>query len=131
MSKAFWVAVKAIVLDENDNILILYKSENEDVNPNSFDIPWWRVVWWEDLETAIIREIREEVGLDVVVKKLSRTRWFTKWDLHLVGITYVVSVIELKEILLSDEHTNYFWKTKNEIINGDFPEWLKQEINMI
>ena len=31
-------------------------------------------------------------------------------------------------IELSDEHTDYFWKSKEEILSGDFPKWLKEEI---
>ena len=35
---------------------------------------------------------------------------------------------EIREIELSDEHTNYFWKSKEEILHGDFPKWLKEEV---
>ncbi len=131
MQQYFGVAVKCIIQDNEWKILLVYKSEIEDMNPNSFDIPWWRVNWWEKIEDAIQREAKEEVNLDIVVEKLSRSRWFTKWDLHLVGMTYIVKCEHPEHIQLSDEHTWYYWKTKEEILNWEFPVWLKEEVKMV
>ncbi len=127
----FWVAVKCIIKNNKWEILLVYKSETEDVNPNSFDIPWWRLNWWEKLEDAINREVKEEVNLNITIEKLSRWRWFTKWEMHLVWMTYVVKCENTDNIKLSDEHTGYFWKTKDEILNWDFPGWLKEEVKMV
>jgi len=114
--------------DTDWKILLIYKSDTEDVNPNSFDIPWWRVNRWEKLEEAIKREVKEEVNLDIEIDRISRSRWFTKWDMYLVWITYVVKCQNTNNIKLSEEHTWYFWKNKNEILDGDFPDWLKEEV---
>lgn len=35
------------------------------------------------------------------------------------------------EIKLSFEHTKYMWKTKEEILTGEFPDRLKNEVNSI
>ena len=51
-----------------------------------------------------------------------------KEELHLVGITFLVKCEEVDGIQLSGEHTHYFWKSREEILNGDFPEWLKEEV---
>ena len=66
----------------------------------------------------------------VEVEKLSRVWSFVKEDLHLVGITFVVKCEEGGEIVLSNEHTNYFWKSKEEILEGNFPKWLKEEVEI-
>ena len=52
MEKKFGVAVKAIIKNEEGNFLILFKSDNEDINPNEVDIPGGRVEFGE--ETAKI-----------------------------------------------------------------------------
>lgn len=78
-----------------------------------------------------MREVREEVNLDIVLEKLSRWWWFTKWDMHLIGMTYVARCENADLIQLSDEHSDYFWKSKDEILKWDFPEWLKEEIKVV
>jgi hypothetical protein len=37
--KNFGVAVKALIQNAEGNVLILFKSDREDVNPHDFDIP--------------------------------------------------------------------------------------------
>lgn len=128
MNQYFGVAVKCIIKDSHWKILLVYKSETEDVNPNSFDIPGWRIHWGEKLEDAIKREVKEEVNLEVEIEKVSRGRWFTKWDLHLIWITYVGKCSDVSNIKLSDEHTWYFRYDKEQILNGDFPGRLKEEV---
>ncbi len=132
MSKHFWIATKALIQNWEGKFLVLYKSEQEEINPNSFDIPWGRLERGEKLEKWILREVKEETNLDISITKISRTRWFTKENLHLVGITYLAKIQNNENtIQLSWEHNNYFWKTKDEILTGDFPEWLKEEIQAI
>lgn len=130
MSQQFWIAVKVLLQNQQGDFLVLYKSETEDVSPNSFDIPWGRIHWWESLENAITREVQEEVWLGVQIEKITRTWWFTKWDLYIVWITYLwVSTGEI--IQFSDEHTGYYRLSKEEIIDGEFPARLKEEIKSI
>jgi hypothetical protein len=68
----------------------------------------------------------EECGLSITIEKVSRTWGFTKRDLHLVGITYLAHC-DTEHIKLSDEHTDYFWQSKEDILSGSFPDWLKEE----
>ncbi len=128
MEQTFWVAVKSILQNPEGKILILFKSESEDINPSTFDIPWWRIQWGEKLENAIKREVEEEVGLDIEVIKVSRAWGFTKNDLHLVWITFLCLCNDIENLKLSWEHTWYYWLSKDEIINWEYPDWLKTEI---
>jgi len=57
-------AVKALIFN-NDKILLLKKSDKEDVNPNDWDIPGGRVKYLEKPEQALLREIYEETCLNV------------------------------------------------------------------
>ena len=128
MDHYFWVAVKCILQDPEGKILIIFKSDREDVNPNDFDLPGGRVQWGEKLEDALKREVKEEVHLDIEIVRISKTRWFTQGELHLVWITYIVTCADISPIRLSEEHTGYFWKTKEEILSGNYPQWLKEEV---
>ena len=131
MNQTFWVAVKALLQNTEGKFLILFKSDQEDMNPHDFDTPGGRIQRWEGLEEAIMREVQEETNLKVVVERFTRAWWFTKGDLHLVGVSFLVSCEDTEDLQLSDEHTHYFWKTKEELLNGDYPHWLKAEISAL
>lgn len=130
MSQTFWIATKALIINDQNQILIVYKSDKDDVNPNDYDIPGGRLEFWEKVEDGIKREVREELWIDVEIGKPSRVRGFVKNDMHLVGITFLATYLG-GEITLSFEHTNYMRKTKKEILEGEFPNWLKEEIKNI
>jgi 8-oxo-dGTP diphosphatase len=87
------------------------------MNPHDFDIPGGRVQWGEQLENAIIREVKEETELTVQIERISRGWGFTKGDLHLVGISFLTKCEACENIILSDEHSDFFWKSKEEILN--------------
>lgn len=131
MSQTFGVAVKWIIQNPEGKYLIVYKSDLEDVNPNDFDIPGGRIHRWEKLEDALHREIKEEVWLDITIQQLHSTRWFTKEDLHLVWITFLVTCSDYEHITLSHEHTGFQRHTKKEILEWAFPEWLQKEFSKL
>jgi 8-oxo-dGTP pyrophosphatase MutT (NUDIX family) len=125
------LAVKALLQNDHKEFLILYKSDTEEVEPHDFDIPGGRIERGESPEEALIREIKEETNLNATIEKISRTWGFTKEDFHLIGITYLVHCEDTSTIQLSDEHSNFYRKTKEELSQGEFPKWLKEEIASI
>lgn len=129
MSNYFWVAVKCIIQDPEGKILVIFKSDIDEVNPNDFDLPGGRIHWWEKLEDALRREVKEEVNLDIGIVGVSNPRWFTQGELHLVWITYVAKCEDISLLRLSEEHTGYYRKTKEEILAGEYPKWLKEEVS--
>lgn len=131
MPQSFAIAVKWIIKNPEWKYLILFKSSQEDVNPNDFDIPGGRINRWENLEDALNREIREETWLKIQIEKISRSRWFTKWETHLTGITFLTYCENRKNIHLSNEHNWYRRKTKEEIINWNFSSRLQEEFKKL
>jgi 8-oxo-dGTP diphosphatase len=129
MDKKFGVAVKAIVSFKG-KFLIVFKSDSEDVNPNSYDIPGGRLEFGEQPIDALIREVKEETGLTVRAIRPTRTWSFVKDDdFQLIGITFFCEA-DSNNIKLSNEHTNDLWLSAEEINERtDFPSWIKEEIN--
>jgi len=64
------VGVGAVVLDEQNRILLQLR--NKPPEADHWSIPGGRVEFMEKLEDAIIRELKEELGIDVVVEDLLR-----------------------------------------------------------
>ncbi len=121
----FGVAVKAIIRKEA-KYLIIKKSKSEDVAPDTFDLPGGRVQFGEGLEEALHREVREETGLEIDVKKPINAWTFTDGDFQLVGITYLCD-LKGGELALSGEHVSSAWLSLEELKASNLPPWLIKE----
>jgi 8-oxo-dGTP diphosphatase len=132
MKKYFSVAAKAVIL-LNDKVLLLDKSDLEDVNPNTVDIPGGGLEFGEKPEDGLAREVFEETGLDIVVVRPTRTWTLYKEDQErqLVGITFLCKLTDDSmepEPNLSHEHTKSYWVLTADILKGEYPKWLKEEV---
>ena len=125
MGNKFGVATKAMIRNEG-KYLVLYKSETEEINPNEIDIPGGRMKFGESAEESLKREIAEELGVNIEIEKPSRVWSFVKGDLHLVGVTFLAKYLDGK-LKLSGEHTKYEWVSRDKILMGDYPKWIKEE----
>lgn len=123
--KQFGIATKAIIL-KDDKYLILYKSDKEDVNPNSYDIPGGRLQFGEQPEEALTREVKEEVGLDIAILGPFEVWTFTKENFQLVGVNFLCKYLGGSESL-SDEHDHFKWLSIHEL-DKTYPEWILKTI---
>ena len=127
----FGIATKAIIFNAKLNkYLVLKKSDIEDINPNTFDMPGGRIEFGEKLEEAVVREAKEETGLDVSAKQVFNAWTFVKKDknFQLTGIDFLCTT-EQEEIKLSDEHSGFEWKEAEEIVEDEkYPDWLRKTI---
>ena len=69
--KYYIVVVNAVIINNENKILISKRSDDEDVLPGFYCVPGGKVEEGKNtlnvLETAIKREVREEVGIEVEV----------------------------------------------------------------
>jgi 8-oxo-dGTP diphosphatase len=128
MEKKFGIAAKAIIKNEEGKFLVLFKSKDEDINPNEIDIPGGRIEFGEEAAACLEREVREETNLDIRIGRPSRIWHMVKENLHLLGITFAADLVG-GDIKLSGEHDAYRWMAKEDIINGDYPKWIKKEFS--
>lgn len=56
--------VNALIIDDNNKLLIVKRNFDSD-EPGMWSLPWWTVENWESLKMALIREIKEELSLDI------------------------------------------------------------------
>lgn len=130
MERKFGFATKAIIKNDEGKYLVLYKSETEEISPNEIDTPGGRMKFGENAEESLKREVEEETGMMIEIIKPSHVWGFVKDDLHLVGVTFLAKYIG-GEFRLSGEHTKFRWVNKEEILNGDYPEWIKEEFKIL
>lgn len=127
MEKEFGIATKAIIKNKDNKFLVIFKSDIEEISPNEIDLPGGRLKFGESFEDGLKREIMEELGITIEVLKLSRAWTMIKDDLHLVGLTFLANYVS-GDIKLSQEHINFQWISKKNILDGEYPEWIKKRI---
>jgi len=128
--------VAAIMIEKN-HVLV-----HKQVNDQHWALPGGRVEVLEDSRTSITREIKEELGIDIIVNNLL---WFTEnffeynhKNFHEIGLYYQVS-FESKPKFSSEgfygeegERLIYKWTPIDEL--GDlllYPEFLKSSLKKL
>lgn len=79
----YHVAVAAIILDERGRLLLCKHTYRQGL---SWGIPAGNLEYGEDPEQAIVRELREETGLQITVQKLLAVE--SAKDFHHVSVVY-------------------------------------------
>ena len=126
MTEEFNIAVKALIRNERNKYLLLYRTETS--GRSGVDLPGGRLRQNETFEQCLKREAREETGLGIKIIKPLRT-WSQEQDrLRLIGITFLAQKTAGK-VVLSEEHKTYEWVSKKEVLERRFPKWLKDEFN--
>lgn len=108
------VVVKGVILHEG-RILIVKRAADDEVGRDTWETVGGKIEFGEDLETALTREVEEETGLKVTVEKiLYATAFKTDPARQVVILTYLCKS-STKEILLSAEHSDFKWATKEQL----------------
>ncbi|MFD2443045.1 NUDIX domain-containing protein [Bacillus sp. CGMCC 1.16607] len=108
------VAVKGVVINEGKALLI-QRSDHDEVGGGTWECAGGKIEFGEDLETALIREIQEEVGLTVIVDRILYAATFkTNPSRQVVILTYLCKT-EDNVVTLSNEHKDFIWAKKDQI----------------
>jgi 8-oxo-dGTP diphosphatase len=107
-SKEYWPAVKAFIVD-NNRILIIKRTMNDVDKPGVWEMPGGRLEPNENPIKGLIREVKEEVNLDIEVIKLFSVRRFTRDDKQKIEMSIYLCKSKNKDVKLSEEHSNFEW----------------------
>lgn len=124
------VGVKIIIRNAADEYLLLERAGAMPSDGKTYwDIPGGRINENEPLLEALHREVAEETGLSVMGEPelLSAQDIFVeKADLHVVRLTYVGSATG--EVVLSEEHGDYKWASKDELLAENADPYLRKVV---
>lgn len=121
---------------KNNEILLL---DQDTSNSRSWSLPGGKVESHETLETALVREMKEETGLDVSVKELLYVCDLITPDTHVLHITFRVDIIggnlgendkstdtreirQVKYVPVGDLHKYGFSRRFQELVEANFPK---------
>ncbi len=74
---SFGIAVKAFIIEE-DKALLLQRRSDDIHSPGKWDIPGGRLKYAENPLIGLAREVKEETGLDIVIKMPLHVQHFTR-----------------------------------------------------
>jgi adenylate kinase len=104
------VTIVTLFLEVDGEVLLLQRSKKEDQS-YTWGIPGGKLEDGEDGLTGLLREMREETGLDLSAEAITHAA--DRFAL-IPGWQYILKIYKLKletkpEISLSDEHVNFKW----------------------
>jgi 8-oxo-dGTP diphosphatase len=120
MKTRMQVAVKALFVNDDGDVLLLRRSSGDTFGADAWDTPGGRIRFGESVEAALRREVFEETGM----KDFRVTKILTAWSLlkneftQLVGITFLCEYGD-EEIRLSHEHAGYEWVSPSQMLEAN------------
>ena len=125
---ALGVAVKAIVRDGAGRILLIRRSDDSPVDPGCWDLPGGKLDYGETLADALVREVREETGLAVVVGPPVHTCHFAKEPFWVTCVTFACE-LGGGELQLSREHREATWSEPGRLAGRTYARAIREQLD--
>jgi len=124
--QAFLVCV-VFVIERDGDVLLLKRSRTKDHAPGEWETGSGGVLSGESPYVAVVREAKEETGLDVDVLDVIDVFHFYRGAerRETIGITFHCRCGG-GEVTLSDEHEDSKWAPVAALVDGPYPEWLRR-----
>ena len=117
------------VIIRGDDILLLQRGNDEDVYPCMWELPSGKREPLEPSEASLIREVKEETGLEVgIIMPLAVFDYQIEKTDEIRDSTQVNFIVKPKnntDVVISSEHQDFAWVKENEIDKYDVTESVK------
>ena len=127
------VCVGGFILNSNNEVLVVKRSDNDDFLPGLWELPGGGTDFGENPQEALKREVFEEVGLSVSVgKPLTVEDYFMENDhekIHRVEIFFLCLLMDsTQHVQLSFEHSAYKWVAKVDLPSVGITDYMEKAI---
>ena len=128
----FLVCVVFVIERPGGEVLLLKRSRAKDHAPGEWETGSGGILSGESPYVAVVREAKEETGLDVDVLGLIDAFHFYRGAerRETIGITFHCR-LRGGEVTLSDEHEESKWVPVVALREGPYPEWLRRAAMVI
>jgi 8-oxo-dGTP diphosphatase len=121
--------IVCFLIERGGHVLFLKRTMSKDEAPGQWETGSGRVEQGEPPVQAVLREAREETGLNVEVLWPLDTYHFYRGPLReeTIGITFHCRASE-GEVVLSPEHDDAKWVPIEHLHEVDCPEWVRRSL---
>ena len=97
-----------MITDDEGRYLFIRRAADSGFWPSQWDLPGGKIDPEETFDQALLRESREETGLEI---RLTNFVGGTEWELSHINVVLVImaAVVEGGDFRLSEEHEEYKW----------------------
>jgi 8-oxo-dGTP diphosphatase len=120
--KPYGLTVRAVIYDESGRILLLKRSMRSMNYPGKWELPGGKVDPGERFDKAILREVKEETGLDGSIRRYIGSA--VAILPHVNSIQLVMEVEATGVPVISHEHEALTWAMAGQILEMDLVGWL-------
>ncbi|MBO4245733.1 MAG: NUDIX hydrolase [Bacilli bacterium] len=124
------IVLTGILKDDNE-LLIVKRSENDDLYPGAWEFPGGHLENGETLKEGLKRELFEEIGFDIDFEPII-THYYDEIKeknnelIHDLEIDFIINVKkEDINVVLSNEHCDFKWVTKESDL---LDEYIKDKL---
>jgi 8-oxo-dGTP diphosphatase len=129
MEPKLFLATKAFIKYQN-KILIIKESDKyaDGTNAGKFDVPGGRIKPGQRFDESLLREIKEETGLEV---KIGQSFFANEWRPVVKGVEWQVVGMFFEcesasdKVILSQDHSEYLWINPADFKNYNLIENLQ------
>lgn len=116
--KPFGLSVRALVRDRDGRCLVIRRSRESSFWPGRWDLPGGKLDPGETFDGALVREVKEETGLDVGLAEFAGA---AGWELPHIRLVFVCMTADIigGELRLSEEHDEHLWIAHEQISTFD------------
>lgn len=120
------IGVKVLLRSADGKYLLIRRKEAFQ-DGASWDIPGGRIEPEEPLDKALMREVKEEIGVELTANTqllAAQDIFVEAKDLHVVRLTYLAEFDG--DIVIGDEHTEFNWLSINELKAAELDKYLAE-----
>ncbi len=119
----FFVAVHGVISNRG-RVILLRRAARLKYAPGDWDLPGGHLAAGEDFEQCLLREVREETGLDIGVERLLGVNKMPAEAY--VQVFYACRTLVYQKVTLQPrEHVEYRWVTPQKMAALDLIPYLK------
>ena len=114
------------ILKSNDELLIVKRNQNDDLYPGAWEFPGGHLENGETIKEGLKRELYEKIGFDldfqpIITHYCDEIKNKNNKQIHNIEIDFIINVNKPDiDIVLSDEHCDYKWVTKDSELLDDY-----------
>jgi 8-oxo-dGTP diphosphatase len=124
------IATTALIVKDKSFLVIKRATQDEIGKEGSWTLPGGRVEAYEDPNKSVLREVKEETGLNVKLIKPILVWSIRKDDVWRIVIHYLCEYKKGK-VKLSKEHSDFAWIKFKDLKKVKLDKWIKENAKIV